>query len=81
VTTGSIDGNSCNIFAKDGGTSLGGYEAFVTFVPDLGCGVAVLSNQCIPAAPALSPPNSLPSVTAQKIICALHPDFKPPQPQ
>jgi len=80
VTTGSIDGNSCNIFAKDGGTSLGGYEAFVTFVPDLGCGVAVLSNQCIPAAPALSPPNSLPSATAQQIICALHPDFKPPQP-
>lgn len=60
------------IFAKDGGTSRGGFQSFVTFVPGLDCGVAVLSNQCVGQD---YPKGALAGALAENIIQALHPDF------
>lgn len=61
------------VFAKNGATSQGGFEAVVIFVPDLQCGVAVLSNQY--NASGVHPEGISPGATAQDIIAALHPGF------
>lgn len=71
ITT-DTSGNA--VFAKNGATSRGGFEAVVIFVPALRCGVAVLSNQYFDAS-APHPPGIAPGATALLIIQKLHPGF------
>lgn len=71
----SKDNGGHAVFLKNGATSQGGFEACVIFVPDLQCGVAVLSNQYFNAS-GMHPTGISPCVTASDIIGALHPGFE-----
>jgi beta-lactamase class C len=63
------------VFMKNGATSRGGFEAIVIVVPDLQCGVAVLSNQFLDAS-APHPPQADLGGIARNIIAALHSNFE-----
>jgi beta-lactamase class C len=69
------DSQGHTVLTKNGATSRGGFVAIVIVVPELACGVAVLSNQYFDAS-GVHPPGIGPAVTAQKIIAQLHPGFE-----
>jgi beta-lactamase class C len=63
------------VFMKNGATSRGGFEAIVIVVPDLQCGVAVLSNQFLDASAPHAPQADLGGI-ARNIIAHLHSNFE-----
>jgi beta-lactamase class C len=70
----TFDTQGHSVFTKNGATSQGGFEAIVIVVPELACGVAVLSNQYFNAS-GIHPVGIAPGRTAQNIIAQLHPEF------
>ncbi|MBR0895680.1 beta-lactamase family protein [Bradyrhizobium tropiciagri] len=75
--TKDTQGNA--VFTKNGATSKGGFEAIVIVVPQLQCGVAVLSNQYFNSS-GVHPAGIGPGSAAQKIISQLHPGFELTEP-
>jgi|SRR5882757_2628731 len=67
------------VFTKNGATSKGGFEAIVIVVPELKCGVAVLSNQYFDAS-GVHPAGIAPGAAANSIISQLHPGFELTEP-
>jgi len=70
----TTDKQGHTVFTKNGATSRGGFEAIVIVVPELQCGVAILSNQYFGAS-GVHPAGIAPGSTAQQIIAQLHPGF------
>ncbi|MCC8957691.1 serine hydrolase [Bradyrhizobium sp. Pear77] len=75
----TTDRQGYTVFTKNGATSKGGFEAIVIVVPELQCGVAVLSNQYFDAS-GVHPAGMAPGSTALKIISRLHPGFELTEP-
>ncbi len=75
----TTDSQGHTVLTKNGATSRGGFEAIVIVVPELSCGVAVLSNQYFDAS-GVHPQGIGPAVTAQQIIAQLHPSFELTEP-
>lgn len=67
------------VLMKNGATSKGGFEAIVIVVPELRCGVAVLSNQYFDSS-GVHPADVGPGSAAHQIIAQLHPGFEPTEP-
>ncbi|WP_342710947.1 serine hydrolase domain-containing protein [Bradyrhizobium sp. B124] len=75
----TTDQQGHTVFTKNGATSKGGFEAIVIVVPELQCGVAMLSNQYFDAS-GVHPAGMAPGSTALKIISQLHPGFELTEP-
>ncbi|WP_431017291.1 serine hydrolase domain-containing protein [Bradyrhizobium pachyrhizi] len=75
----TTDTQGHTVFTKNGATSRGGFEAIVIVVPELQCGVAVLSNQYFDAS-GVHPAGIAPGRTAIEIISQLHPGFELTEP-